>query len=75
VDTSVSCAHPTHARKVFWKGLGETFFSKKVFPFGGGTFFKKSIANKKGKAAWASRFSTPGFPKRRGQKEGRADGC
>jgi hypothetical protein len=40
LDGSASCAHPLHARKVFWKGSRETFFSKKVF-LAGKNFFQK----------------------------------
>lgn len=37
-----------HARKVFWKGLKETLFSKKVslIKVGGETFSKKLVPNK-----------------------------
>jgi hypothetical protein len=40
LGSSVSCAQLLHARKVFWKGSRETFFSKKVFPCGGELFSK-----------------------------------
>jgi hypothetical protein len=42
LGSSVNRAHPPHAIKVFWKGLRETFFSKKVFPSRGELFSKSS---------------------------------
>jgi hypothetical protein len=53
LDTSLSCAQPTHARKVFWKGLRETFFQKRFSSL----FFsgeKKSETKEKPRGAFSA---------------------